>query len=208
MKRSWIIGIVILLWVFASPVRAEETKTQDNKSNEDTTLETRINIGIRNTYIGMWWPIPSPLATQVSFDFLRFFRVQLDMTAYVLKYGGSKVGVAGGASFSVFDARDSPGGTFQFNIPLLADFGYMHASFERGDGYGDDLNCLFLGPSTGADFTWWVWQNLGINVSLKAGYLFKVVDMESDYAPEDYGGTEDQVGFFESSLVMGIAMDL
>jgi hypothetical protein len=77
----------------------------------------------------------------------------------------------------------------------------MAGSVEIGDGYEDYIKWLGVGPSSGADFSWWLTQKFGLNLRLKVGYLF-IINVGSEYV-EGYSSTDETVGFFDVAALFG-----
>jgi len=203
MRKSIAIAFGVFLFSSSALVRAMDQPAEKDAASDSLDYELRLTLGAQNIFIGMWGFIPEPFIVQTSLDTFRFFRAEIDLSATPM--ATFKVSLDAGSVFPLYDSKYHHDGIFQLKIPVLIDLGYLHGMFEEGDSYADELNTFFVGPSCSMDFSWWVRNDLGVNVALTAGYMFKIGDMGS-YAPRDYGGTGDEIGFFQLALSIGIAI--
>ena len=70
-------------------------------------------------------------------------------------------------------------------LSLLMDIGFFIGIVPIGDGYLEDLKWMMIGPNGGVDFTWWFCKKAGFFVAITGGFMFKAVDMGSEYVRGD-----------------------
>jgi hypothetical protein len=140
-------------------------------------------------------------------DVGRFFRLQADFSPYRIDYLGRfyRISFSSGVALKVHGSAAKREGGLEVVVSVMAETGYIYGKMlEVGDGYSEDIKWFIVGPSAGIDLTYWFQGGIGFNASLKTGYLFRAVDMGSDYS----GGYSeyDKDGFLDLALTLGVAL--
>lgn len=189
-----------------------DVKTSDSPSYDRRNLgpQLRVGVGVRSSFLGFEEMLPINATFLLSADIAKWARFEADVTccsSAFLEWHRYSFGL--GAAFPLISSKSSTPKGFQLTIPAMVNVGILAGKIGYGlSDYYDTLNWLMIGPSSGGDATWWVAGSFGVNLSMRVNYLFRAADIDSTYDDDccdNGGGREDQIGFFETVLALGLA---
>jgi len=195
-------SVVLLSLVFISQAASAEEEPSP------ATHEIRAGIGARSMVPAGLLALPFTIVLINSIDIGKFFRMQVDVSPYnfVEEKRFLRASFSAGAALKVYGSHTKQTGGLEIVVPALVESAYMSGDgLEAGDGYSETIKWFLVGPSSGADLTYWFNNGIGFNASLKAGYLLLTADMGSEYEA-DYSWYDDTDGFLDLALTIGIAL--
>jgi len=188
------IFIVIISLIGNEPLRAGE--------KSERQINVNITTGFRILPSFMWGFIPMPPSAAVAVDINRL-RIRTDLSYH--PYANSVHSTLAMGFLFLPKGKTAPKiGGLQIKLPILLDVGFVSGQVEAGDGYVDEIIWLLLGPSAGADFTWWKPNKFGFIISLKVGFQIKHGIYES-YS-DGYSYLAGSTGMADCSILFGIAI--
>jgi len=196
----WFATFFLLIFFISQTIGAEENVRPPD-------YEIRFSVGARSMIPAGLLSIPCTLVLINSIDIGDFFRMQVDISPYnfIEERRFLRASFSSGVALKVYGSGAKQNGGLEVIVPALVDSAYISGEgLEAGDGYSDTIKWFLVGPSSGADLTYWFNNGIGFNASFKAGYLFLTADMGSEYTP-GYSWYDDVDGFLDLALTLGVA---